>query len=318
MFSLLAASGLDVIGDVSAALEPVLEEHQPLEPSELEKTSFVDLFQKSISSTDYAERNTDFSIPGVQPKLSAELVSFPLALKNRKKGYILKFAPKKFPNIVENEHFFMRLAADCGIQTAKTQLVYDRDGVSGLLVERFDRIWDKELKALTRIHQEDSCQFLSRYPQDKYRLSMRQITEGLYQHASSPIIEAARLVELTAFSYLTANGDQHAKNVSLHVEPGSLRIVLTPAYDLVSTLPYGDQTLALTIEGKNSKLRPKDFFTWGGRAGVREPAIRSTLARLAEGIRPATDRLEEIGLEQKRTDFLRKTMLERLEALCDI
>jgi hypothetical protein len=48
-----------------------------------------------------------------------------------------------------------------GLATAETRLVFDRDGRSGLLVTRFDR------RAGRRLHQEDACQLLDRYPADK-------------------------------------------------------------------------------------------------------------------------------------------------------
>ncbi|MCB0360211.1 MAG: HipA domain-containing protein [Bdellovibrionales bacterium] len=118
---------------------------------------------------------------------------------------------------------------------------------------------------------------------------------------------------MTVFSYLIANGNMHAKNVSVIAKDG--RVVLTPAYDLVSTLPYGDQTMALKLEGRKTKLRVKDFVAWGKRGGLREAAIESTIRRVTDKIAPAIDELERIGLDEKKTDFLRRSIRERLDGL---
>jgi serine/threonine-protein kinase HipA len=316
MFSILAASGTDCIGDVFVSLEPrPPEEAKSEEGADFASVSFDELFQQSISADDYQSRLRDPSIPGIHPKISAEMISFPVAIKRRTKRYILKLSPEKCPKLVENEHFFMEMARDCGIDAAPTAIVFDRDARPGLLVERFDRVYQKDRRNFAAIHQEDACQFLGRYPADKYRLSLRTIADGLNDHCSSPVIDIARLIELYVFSYVIANGDLHAKNISILCDADSGRIGLSPAYDLLSTLPYGDQQMALQFEGKRDKIRANDFIVFGERFEIRRAVIVSMLNRIAEKTVPWIDRLETIGLEKKKTDFLGRKMRERLEHL---
>jgi serine/threonine-protein kinase HipA len=55
---------------------------------------------------------------------------------------------------------------------------------------------------------------------------------------------------------LLGNGDAHAKNFSLlHARSGSIR--LSPLYDLICTLHYGDNRLAMYIDG----VRRSDHVT---------------------------------------------------------
>src|SRR5204862_415986 len=85
--------------------------------------------------------------------------------------------------------------------------------------------------------------------------SLADLAAGVAELGSAPIVEVAKLVRLVAFSYLIANGDLHAKNVSLRTSHADGRIELTPAYDLVSTLPYGDRKMALALDGRDDNLK---------------------------------------------------------------
>ena len=126
-------------------------------------------------------------------------------------------------------------------------------GDEGLLIQRFDRIPIQATQETLAIHQEDMCQLLNRYPADKYLLSL-EIASG-FQVCSTPIIEVGKFIRLHAYSYLIANGDLHAKNISVCISPDAERIELTPAYDLLSTLPYGEQRMALKLEGRDDNLK---------------------------------------------------------------
>jgi serine/threonine-protein kinase HipA len=60
---------------------------------------------------------------------------------------------------VENEAFCLSLAIYAGLTVPRFEVIKDRDGVSGLLVERFDRrVMDG---SVYRLAQEDACQLLS-------------------------------------------------------------------------------------------------------------------------------------------------------------
>lgn len=301
LLTLLIAAGADCIGDVAvtkAGAAPI-DTSPAVEVEKLGRASFADVLKKSLGST------REPTIPGVQEKVSALMVSLPLR-PSRAGSFILKLNPPGVPLLVENEHFFMAMARACGLRTADTELVRDRDGASGLLVRRFDRSPEGKL------HQEDACQLLDRYPADKYRLSTREAMEAL-EVCSAPTIERTRLLRLVAFSYLVGNGDLHGKNISVRV--ASKLTELTPAYDVLSTLPYGDAHLALKVDARDAKLRRKTFVQFGERFDIPAKATEAILDELLDRSEPFLPRLDEIGFDKKRTARLRQTLGRRRDEL---
>jgi serine/threonine-protein kinase HipA len=304
LFSLLVAAGSDTIGD----LFPVLPGQTPqLDDGgaeiDLAEVSFHELFQQSL------ETATEPAVPGVQAKLSPSVISFPFA--TRGKRWILKLDPPDKPGLVRNESFFMEMARACGLDVARTKLVADRIGAPGLLVERFDR--RRENRRWVGVHQEDACQLADRYPAEKYRLSINDLAKTFSRFAAAPTVEVMRLVELLAFSFVIGNGDLHAKNISLLGGDGALQ--LSPAYDLLSTRPYGDRQLALMFDGRNDKLTQKHLLEFGVRFGVATRAIEARVARLAQRARPFIDEVKTLGLDTKRERQLRDLMTSRLDAI---
>jgi serine/threonine-protein kinase HipA len=245
----------------------------------------------------------------VQAKLSPSVISFPFA--TRGKRWILKLDPPDKPGLVRNESFFMEMARACGLDVARTKLVADRIGAPGLLVERFDR--RRENRRWVGVHQEDACQLADRYPAEKYRLSINDLAKTFSRFAAAPTVEVMRLVELLAFSFVIGNGDLHAKNISLLGGDGALQ--LSPAYDLLSTRPYGDRQLALMFDGRNDKLTQKHLLEFGVRFGVATRAIEARVARLAQRARPFIDEVKTLGLDSKRERQLRDLMTSRLDAI---
>ena len=237
------------------------------------------------------------------------MISFPIASYSSHAGYILKLNPPDKPRLVENEYFFMRLARACGISTSKVWLVHDRHREAGLLVERFDRRWDRIAKALIGSHTEDWCQLLNRYPADKYRVTCSEIAESL-ESCAARIAARAEFLRQLAFSYAIGNGDLHAKNVS--VVDSDVGWVLSPAYDLLSTLPYRDRSMALQFEGRDDNFRRKHFVSFGTRFGVGAKAIHAMLDRVCTAIPAWLARLGEVGLESKREADLQRTIKKRL------
>jgi len=310
LFSLLLASGGDAVGDVAIAASGAAPGEQgPLaDTGKLSALSFRELLAESLR---YEAGGGDVAIAGVQPKVSASMISFPVRALHKKRAHILKLSPSEFPRLVENEQFFMRLAKSLGIEVADTRVVHDRDGEAGLLVDRFDRLPDKS-GVLYKLHQEDACQLLDRYPADKYRISLADVSRAL-EVCSAPVAERLKLLRLQAYSYLIANGDLHGKNVSVRVL--GARVELTPAYDLLSTLPYGDRALALALEGRDDKLKASHFVVFGERVGIRTKATERMLDALCTGVSSALPRLSEIGLTVPKQTNLERVIAQRCAAL---
>lgn len=314
LLSLLIAAGTDTVGDLSVVPrgEGLVMPGSRAERWSPDTVLFKELFEQSLSRT-----GTDADepvIPGVQEKLSASTISFPLTPRGRH-AYILKLNPDGKPQLVQSEHFFMQMARDCGLRVATTRLIHDREKNPGLLVERFDRVWLKAEKRFLRLHQEDACQFLNRYPADKYRIPCSDIAEGIRETCAAPIPEMARFLLLIAFSYIIGNGDLHAKNVSILAGGPAGGFRLSPAYDLLTTLPYADHHMALQFEGRKDNLKRAHFIAFGKRYGVNEDAVSKMLDRLCDAAGPWMERLEEIGFDERKTRFLRETMRKRLGEL---
>lgn len=310
LFSLLVASGADAIGDVCIAETGTPpKEHAPTaEVGDFTSASFEELFEASLR---YNRALPEPAIAGVQPKLSAGMMTFPVRGADKKRSYILKLTPEDYPKLAENETFFMAVAKRCGFQVARTKLVHDRTSRSALLVERFDRVPQTRGPAL-RVHQEDACQLLGRYPADKYRLSLDEVAQAL-DFCTAPIPERLSLLRLQALSYLVANGDLHGKNVSVQVV--GTRVALTPVYDFLSTLPYGDQTLSLSMEGRDANLKRAHFIAFGERVGLRRAAVEMMLEALCKKVGHYLPDLSGIGLGAKKTSHLERVMRKRLDEL---
>lgn len=309
LLSLLIEAGADCVGDVwvTADADTPPRVTPTVDPRRLGEVSFRELLEASLAG----QRGVEPLIPGVQEKISAAMISLPIRGARRGADHILKLCPPRTPHLLENEYFFLRMAADLGARAAEASLVRDGVGELGLLVRRFDRV--VEGGARRRLHQEDACQFLDRYPADKYAVSMSEIAAAIVELSTAPIVELAKLIRLIAFSYLIGNGDLHAKNVSLRTIGG--RVELTPAYDVLSTLPYGDRTMAIKLDGKDDNLRRAMFVAFAERFGVRPRATEAILDEVCDRAPEWIANLGEIGLDSRRTADLRRVMTKRRDDL---
>jgi len=312
MFSLFAAAGTNVIGDVHSATS---EHASPLpgSPPALKKIDFYEYFSTLLATNSYA--NGEDSLAGVQEKISGSMISFPLNIASAKNSFILKLNPADRHNLVCNELHSMELAQKCGLKVAKVKLIHDRNRNQGLLVQRFDREYNETSKRILMHHQEDACQFLDKYPADKYRISLNEIAVGIRNLSSAPEIMILKLLQLYCFSYLLCNGDLHAKNISLITRAQSSMVELTPAYDLICTLIYGDQTMALKIDGRNDNIRRATILHFAKRFGVPEAATHQMLDKLLQNFCKNRNILEKIPMTDKQRSFLQKTMEKRTRDL---
>ncbi|MBN1115305.1 MAG: HipA domain-containing protein [Oligoflexia bacterium] len=309
LFSILAASGSDCIGDVSAC-PPGDSKYEP-EKYRLKDIDFYVLFNKSI--TDKYNVFHSEGIPGIQSKISGSMISFPLSMRGEEKGYILKLNPADKPSLVENEYWTLMLAEKCGIKTNRTKIIHDKNKNKGLLVERFDRVFDRKSNCVIKVHQEDACQFLDKYPSEKYRLSVNLICDGIKELASAPVIDILTLLKVYVFSYITGNGDMHAKNISLVALKDGKQVTLSPAYDLVTTLIYGDRTMALKIDGKDDGITKKMIVEFAMRYGINELPV----LKMIDNLVMMTDKnyavLFNVPMEEKKRADLERTIKSRLK-----
>jgi serine/threonine-protein kinase HipA len=309
LFSLFAASGSKCIGDVYARID--LENQSLLTLPKLREIDFYNFFETLLKENAYAQGEDVIS--GVQEKISASMINLPLNIAKNYHAYILKLNPKDKPCLVENELFTMALAKKCGIDTAQVKFVKDKNDNRGLLVKRFDRVLNPTLKRMTMIHQEDACQFLNKYPSEKYRISLNEIAESLKDLATSSQLATLHLLRLYCFSYIIGNGDLHAKNISLYTLND--RVTLTPAYDLISTYIYGDHSMAMKVDGKNDNIKRKTIFDFARRFEIKEKAAKFMLDQLISDATQHHSLLFKIPMPDRKRLSLEKIIEKRLKDL---
>ncbi len=283
---------------------------QPLTTEEIES-----LVRELRSAPLGAGGRVRISLAGVQEKLV--LTRMPdgrwgRPIDGTPSTHILKPEVAAYPMTVENEAFCMRVAKHLGLPVAEV----DTTVIAGrklLVVERYDR----EVAAdgtVQRIHQEDLCQALGFPPETKYEEdggpSLSRIAGILATVAIPGSLE--RLLGAVVLNSLLGNGDAHAKNFSLlHDRSGALR--LSPLYDLLSTLYYGDEHLAMYMDGvhRTSRVRSDRILAeatrWGIGRTVASGVIDGLLSRAGDAVVAARD--ETPGVP----DGLVATVTEQLE-----
>ena len=234
-------------------------------------------FEKDDGTND-ATALLKFSLAGVQMKFSA-LVNGKGHLTIPASGvggsWIVKLPSPHYPAIAENEYAMMELARSIGINVPEIRLLpveeiaglpEDVNRVPGqaLAVRRFDRLADG-----TRVHTEDFAQVFGIYPDDKYKgRNYANIAAVLAAEAGEAAVH--EFMRRLVFTVLTGNGDMHLKNWTL-LYPDNRAPILSPAYDLVATVPYlPKDNLALNFGGEKNigHIMPDQVRRFAENAGL--------------------------------------------------
>lgn len=235
--------------------------------------------------------------------------------------HILKPEIREYPQTVENEAFCMRLAKNLDMEVADVETI----AVGGrqlLVVSRYDRIVTPDGE-VERIHQEDFCQATGLLPAQKYEEdggpSLRRIA-GILSEADPDSLES--LLRAVTLNVVIGNGDAHAKNFSLlHDRGGALR--LAPLYDLLCTLMYGDDRLAMYVDNVHRINRVTgdrlldEAVSWGMARVRAGEIVGEILARIPEAVEktqaetPGTPR-ELLEIVQAQLGKLRPSDVETL------
>ena len=254
--------------------------------------------------------NRRLSVTGVQRKLS--LSTLPgkegerLTIVGALGGtHILKPPAPEYPGMPQLEHWTMRLAHRCGVETACSGLVFLASGEPAYLVRRFDRAKGR------RIHVEDLCQLSGQPTADKYRSSMEKVASIVRRFATAPGDDASRLFDLTVFCLLVGNSDMHLKNWSLLRDEGRVR--LTPAYDLLPTrlLLSDPEESALPIHGRKARLGRADLLALAAHARIPEKVARTRMDSTTRSLLGALEELPSPWVEPEQAKMFR----EHVEAM---
>lgn len=243
-----------------------------------------------------------FSLAGVALKFSMLQDGDRLTLPAGGQGgdWIVKLPDATYSAVPENEHCMMQLAQAVGIEVPEVKLV-SRDELPMLphtawpagetvayAVRRFDRSPSR------RIHMEDLCQVRGFYPEDKYHGSFDTVANLVYRRRD--IDSYLELVRRIFFSLAIGNGDMHLKNVTL-IYPDGRRPRLSPAYDLVSTVPYGldENDLGLKLDGSRraDRVTLSSFRGLARRVGASEERTIEAVAGVAQRLQEGFGAVEE-------------------------
>lgn len=237
------------------------------------------------------------SLGGIQEKLLLTRMSdgsWGRPVDGTPSTHILKPEIARFPRTVENEAFCMRVARHLGLPVANVDTTVIR-GRTLLVVERFDRVVHRD-GSVDRIHQEDFCQATGVAPDKKYQEdggpSLRRIAQLLQAAATPDALDD--LLRAVTVNVLVGNGDAHAKNFSLlHHASGAL--TLAPLYDVLCTLPYGDDQLAMYIDNLHRTNRvtteriANEAVQWGFSRERATAVVDDLVARAPEAITAAQE-----------------------------
>lgn len=269
------------------------------EPPKLEYS----LEQMSGLAKNIVERSV--SVPGVQPKLSMSLINevqgagnFRLTVVGALGGnYIFKPPSLDYPEMPQNEHVTMRIAESFGIRTVPSSLIRLQSGELSYITKRIDRTEDGQ-----KIHMLDMFQITEAY--DKYKSSMEKVGKALGTYSDNTVLDKIFFFELTLFSFLTGNNDMHLKNFSMIKSASGW--LLAPAYDLLNVSivnPNDKEELALTLEGKKSKLQRVHFENLGKGLKLTDKQILGVFNRFYKKKKDAVKWIN--------SSFLSQTMKEK-------
>lgn len=213
------------------------------------------------------------SLTGVQPKLSLNLNkhegSSRLTIVGLWGDFIFKPQTDDYPQLPEIEDLTMHMAEVARISVVPHTLLRLADGSIGYITRRIDRTSDGE-----KIDMEDMCQLTLHPTEYKYRSSYEQIAKVIAAYSNTPKLCLANYMQLLLFCYITGNNDMHLKNFSLYAPKGDY--LLSPAYDLLNVAivnPKDTEELALTLNGKKSRLVRSDFLKFAERMDITEKSL---------------------------------------------
>jgi len=240
----------------------------------------IDITHEALQKIVTANTGKGFTIPGVQKKLSLYLHRGNNSEKPRltlmnfpKSGYILKPQTEEYAALPEAEFMVMEMARHTGIKTVPFALLRSvSDGNLAYITKRIDREFDLSGNIAEQLAMEDFCQLSERLTADKYKGSYERCAKIISAYSSRPGIDMSELYLRIIFSFVVGNSDMHLKNFSVvETAEGNGNYVLSRAYDLLPVniiLTSDTDEFALTMNGKKSRLKRKDFEQFAATIGI--------------------------------------------------
>ena len=225
-----------------------------------------------------------------------------------------------------NEHFCLKLAKKLGLAAAEST-VRNFDGEAAIVVARYDRR-RLENGQLVRLNHEHTCQSLAVPPRIKYEADggpgAPALVQLLIDEADDPDADVGAFFDALALNWVMAGTDAHAKNYSILIGPGSVR--LAPLYDLISLLPYPHwisyrrAKLAMRVDREYQvwKIRARHWRGLAERCGLdSDPVmdrVRELVTAIPSAVAQAAAEVREEGLDHEIVDRLEGAIGQHAES----
>lgn len=280
----------------------------------------IDISNETLNLLAIETTNKGFTVPGVQKKLSLQLISDGskprLTLVNYPTGYILKPQVAEFEALPESEQLIMEMADMAGISTVPHALIKGSGGLA-YITKRVDRNLTKD--NIEMLAMKDFCQLDLRLTEDKYRGSYERCAKIIKKYSSRIGIDITEFYIRLVFCFIVGNSDMHLKNFSLiETAEGSQEYVLSPAYDLLpvnANLPEDKEQFALTMNGKKMHILKGDFLKFASTCDIpRKTAIKliqNLVSYTPKWLKMCDDSILPDDLKER----LRQIIIERTEVL---
>lgn len=313
-FPLMAHMGGNLPGGVMAS---------PIPAGQLPLWALDHREQVEAIQIDVEHQQNKFSLAGMQMKFSSvrnQDGRYTIGNDANHDSWIIKTPSTVHKFVPYNEFSAMRLAEAVGVDIPEIKLVElsQLDNLPEIqlpneqyayAIKRFDRDNGQ------RIHTEDFAQIFQVYSHEKYKkYNYEQIAKALYSYSHQALKDAQQMARRLLVNILLANGDAHLKNWSvIYTNPQQPN--LSPAYDIVSTLPYveGETEFALNMARNKNwyQVNMASFETWSNRVEMPWQAIKVHLVDVMERARSLwPDLLKELPMHQDHKDVLKNHWLQ--------
>ena len=232
--------------------------------------------------------------------------------------HIVKQSHVRLQDIVINEQLCQLTAKKLGINVPESFIVEQKRGTDLPMLFatcRYDRNTAASVAEFDghpvplRLHQEDFAQAMGIPAAEKYERPGQHYLHDIFAllrlNSSDPVSDQLQLWDRIIFDYLIGNADNHVKNFSLLYNENLSGIRLAPAYDMVSTAVYENQTreMAMNIGGlyELSSISRASFAAAASEAGFSRRIALQHFDRMAEALVPALEsaagEIEAVGIK---------------------
>ena len=255
------------------------------------------------------------TVPGVQPKLSLGWIK--TELENGHQGrltildaleghFILKPQNAQYPQMPENEHLSMKLAALFKMDIVPVNMIRLASGELCFITKRIDRNQDG-----SKNHMIDFLQILEL--EDKYKGTMEMVGKTIGELSVNTLLDKLRFFELTVFNYAIGNNDMHLKNFSMWLT--QFGWTLSPAYDLLNVkmiLPEDKEDTALLLGGKKMNFNKAYFDRLGSVLNLNDKQMNAVYKRLVKWLPKAIQLIDISFLTEDHKNSYKELIAQRV------